>query len=53
MRNFIHKNLKDEYFQCIDRDGSGEIDLKEFFTFFQMKDTAFARRAFSVMDEDG
>eukprot|EP00945_MAST-04E_sp_MAST-4E-sp1_P008867 g8867.t1 len=42
-----------EYFQCIDRDGSGEIDLKEFFTFFQMKDTAFARRAFSVMDEDG
>ena len=41
-----------EYFQCIDRDGSGEIDLKEFFTFFQMKDTAFARRAFSVMDED-
>ena len=42
-----------EYFQCIDRDGSGEISLSEFFIFFQMKDTEFARRAFSVMDEDG
>ena len=42
-----------EFFLAIDVDNSGEISLSEFFNFFRMKDTAFARRAFSVMDEDG
>ena len=51
--SFRMAELLYEYFVAIDIDGSGEISLSEFFNFFRMKDTAFARRAFSVMDEDG
>ena len=32
-----------EFFLAIDVDNSGEISLSEFFNFFRMKDTAFAR----------
>lgn len=41
-----------EVFTYVDRDGSGEISLREFFSFLEIKKTLFAEKAFSIMDED-
>ena len=37
----------------IDKDESAEIDLDEFYRYFQLPRTPFADRVFSIMDEDG
>ena len=47
-----------EVFVQIDRDGSGEISLSEFFRFFSHKrrfpnKSKFSKRVFSIMDADG
>ena len=39
-------------FRSIDRDGSGAIDLGEFYAAFKMQPTPFADRVFSLMDSD-
>ena len=36
----------------IDKDNSGEVSIYEFLSFFKLKSTKFAMRAFSIMDED-
>jgi hypothetical protein len=40
-------------FEKIDGDHSGTIEIDEFFTFFKLPPTQFAKRAFSVMDFEG
>ena len=40
-------------FDQIDVDKSGEIDYGEFVRHFSFERSKFAKRAFSVMDEDG
>ena len=39
-------------FEKIDEDHSGSIEIQEFFDFFKLEMTDFARRAFEVMDFD-
>lgn len=40
-------------FTSMDRDGSGEINLQEFFSFMDLTRTRFSEKAFSIMDTDG
>jgi Ca2+-binding EF-hand superfamily protein len=40
-------------FEQIDGDHSGSIEIDEFFTFFKMEPTPFAKRSFGVMDFEG
>jgi Ca2+-binding EF-hand superfamily protein len=40
-------------FRRIDRDGSHEISLPEFYEFFRLQESAFSTTAFNVMDRDG
>lgn len=42
-----------QIFTSMDRDGSGEINLQEFFSFMDLTRTRFSERAFSIMDADG
>jgi Ca2+-binding EF-hand superfamily protein len=46
-------NRLEAVFQEIDFDGSGEVDVSEFLTFFSLERTRFSKRVFSVMDADG
>ena len=40
-------------FMVLDADGSGEIDLPEFYGFFKMVPSPFADRVFTLLDADG
>lgn len=42
-----------QIFTAMDRDGSGEINLQEFFSFMDLTRTRFSEKAFSIMDTDG
>ena len=46
-------NLLYTKFMEIDVDRSGEIDLEEFYQFFNIDRTPFGDRCFAIMDEDG
>merc|ERR1712159_783635 len=53
--NLKVKEARDLYkkFQDIDVDGSGVIDIKEFFEYIQMEPTPFGVKLFSLIDENG
>jgi len=40
-------------FRRIDKDGSNEISLGEFYEYFRLQESVFATTAFNVMDSDG
>lgn len=42
-----------QIFSAMDQDNSGEINLREFFTYIDIKRTRYSERAFTVMDRDG
>mmetsp|Transcript_122404 Transcript_122404/g.341494 ORF Transcript_122404/g.341494 Transcript_122404/m.341494 type:complete len:333 (-) Transcript_122404:63-1061(-) len=46
------RKLFELFFRC-DDDDSGEISIKEFFEFVELERTKFAKRAFSLFDQDG
>lgn len=52
----IDKKTLDRYYELflkVDKDESHEIDLDEFYRFFDIERSPFSDRIFSIMDEDG
>ena len=51
----VEKRVLDEMYACfveIDRDGTGVVDLDEFYRYFELERSPFADRVFGIMDED-